>query len=124
MRKFFACLALALSLGACSTISTLTGASISPTAVIVAANAFDAAEATATVYITSCIPAAVPVWCKPAAVKTMVPAIRAGRTARSNLEAFMAANSGKLGDVGLYNTLVAATTTLQQIEAQYSIGSK
>ncbi len=51
-------LALALTLGACANLKTayqvITEASVSPTQIIVAANAFDALEGTATQYLVYC----------------------------------------------------------------------
>lgn len=122
-------LLLALSLGGCATLQTdwnvLTGASVSPTAVIVAGNSFDVLEATATNYLR--LPrckAGGPVVCSnPQAVVEIKTAVRAGRVARNNLEAFMISNPGQLGPTGLYSALVAASKTLQQVFFLYNIGS-
>lgn len=121
--------AVALSLGGCATFqkdwSAVTGATISPTAVIVAANSFDALEATATSYLTFCkANRALPV-CSGyvAARKQIVPAVRSGRAARNNLETFMQQNPGALGPSGLYNALTSAIGTLQQVVAQYNVGA-
>jgi hypothetical protein len=111
-------------LGGCSTIATLTSPALTPTQVIVAANAFDALESTATTYLSlpTC-PTATPV-CKTAAgVAAIVPPVRAGRAARNTLEA--AVNSGKTPlSVSAYTTLTTAVTALQATMAQYASVAK
>lgn len=103
--------------------NAITGSTVSPTAVIVAANAFDAVEATATNYLRlkKCSATTGPVCRNVAATAAIIPAIRSGRQARNNLEAFMQANPGVLGPTGLYNALTMATSTLEQVFAQYQI---
>src|SRR6185312_146307 len=119
---------LALSLGGCAGLTnaynTLSGTSVSPTAVYVAANAFDAVEVTATNYLKlkKCSATSGPVCRSVTATKQIIPAVRSGRVARTNLENFMAQNPGALGPVGLYNALTSATSTLQAIVSQYNIG--
>ena len=119
---------LVFSLAGCAALQnaydTLNGTSVSPTAVYVAANAFDAVEVTATNYLKlpKCTGSNGPVCRSPAATKQIIPAVRSGRVARTNLENFMAQNPGALGPVGLYNALTTATSTLQAIVQQYSIG--
>ena len=128
MRKLLiACVA--LSLGGCATFQkdwgALTGASVSPEAVLVAGNTFDALEATATNYLTFCkANRALPVCASyVSARKQILPAIRSGRAARNNLEAFLQNNPGKLGPTGLYNALTSAIATIQNVIDQYSIGA-
>jgi len=119
---------LVFSLAGCASLTnaynTLNGTSVSPTAVYVAANAFDAVEVTATNYLKlpKCTGSNGPVCRSPVATKQIIPAVRAGRVARNNLETFMAQNPGALGPVGLYNALTTATATLQAIVSQYNIG--
>lgn len=119
--------ALALGLGACSTLqqdyAIITGATVSPAAVIVAGNAYDALEATATNYLTFCKANRAVVGCGNyvAARAQILPAVRAGRVARNNLESFLTANPGQLGPSGLYNALVTAINTLQGVAVQYGI---
>src|SRR5665647_934483 len=109
MKKILISLTVVLSLAGCAKLTAdynaITGATVSPTAVIVAANAFDAVEATATNYLTlkKCSATTGPVCRNVAATKVIIPAVRSGRTARNNLEAFMQANPGVLGPTGLYN---------------------
>lgn len=116
MKKFLLVLPLTLSLGACATLqadwSIITGASISPTQIVIAANAFDAAEATATQYLLYCkaaLPA--PSICALKTRQTVVSAVRAGRTARNQLEPYVV--SGTAGPAAIYNTLTATVSSLQ-----------
>lgn len=124
MKKLLFVVAIAAALTGCQTFSKLTGATVSPQAMLVAANSFDAVESTATNYIGYCTPNPKPAGCNVNAIKQLIPAIRAGRIARNNIEAFVAGNPGKLGATGLYNALTTVTATLSQIEVQYGIGSK
>ena len=116
-----------LLLGGCAQIqkdwNIVTGATVSPAAVIVAGNAYDALEVTATSYLQFCKanrPLAV---CSSyvAARRQILPAIRAGRVARNNLEAFLVANPGQLGPSGLYNVLIASINTVQGVISQYNL---
>ena len=107
----------ALALAGCNT----TVATISPQAVYVGANAFDAVEATATNYLLlpACPKAAV---CRStAAVAAIVPAIRLGRKARNAVEAYAAANPGASIPVSLSTALSAQVAALQAIFTQYGI---
>lgn len=127
MKKLLMTMGLSLALVGCTQLSNaynaVAGVTVPPSAVIVAANSFDGVEATATNYLRlkKCSATTGPVCRDPAVTAKIIPAIRAGRTARNNLEAFMQANPGALGPSGLYNALVAATTTLSQILAQYGV---
>ena len=127
MRKLFIALTLALSLGACANLqnayNTVTGASVSPDTVYVARNAFDALEVTSTNYIRYCTVHRNASGCYDQAIKQLIPAVRSGRVARNNLTQFQKDNPGALGPSGLYNALVTATNTLQQIQSQYNIGA-
>ena len=116
MRKILVAALLALSLGGCATFqkdwAIITGTSVSPTQIIVAANAYDAAEATATQYLLFCKAATpVPSYCALATRQAVVSAVRAGRAARSQLEPYVV--SGTAGPAAIYNTLVAVVTQLQ-----------
>lgn len=116
MKKFLLLAFLALPLGACATLQTgwsiITGTTVSPTQIIVAANAFDAGEASATQYLLYCkatVPA--PSYCALATRQAVVKAVRAGRVARAQLEPYI--TSGIAGPSAIYNTLVATVTALQ-----------
>lgn len=127
MKKLIAVALLGLSLAGCASLqqdyAIITGATVSPAAVIVAGNAFDALEATATNYLVFCKANRTVAGCGSyvAARKQILPAVRAGRVARNNLEGFLTANPGQLGPSGLYNALVTAVNTLQGIAATYNI---
>ena len=116
MKRFFLVLPLLFTLGACASLQTawnvVTGTEISATQILVAANAFDAGEASATQYLMFCkatVPA--PSYCALSTRKTVVTAVRVGRAARSQLEPYIV--SGTAGPAALYNTLIATITTLQ-----------
>ena len=131
MKRLFALLLLAPLLAGCGTFgqnlqnifSAATGASVPVSAVIVAGNSFDAVEKTATNYIMFCSAhRANPACANFITIRgKLAPAIRSGRAARNNLEAFMAANPGALGPVGLYNALQASVQTLQDVMTQFHI---
>ena len=127
MKKLLLAGTVALSLGGCASLqrdwNAVTGATVDPTAVIVAANSFDALEATATSYLNFCKSnRSLSVCASYVAVRAkLVPAVRSGRVARNNLETFMQQNPGALGPSGLYSALTAAVSTLQGVVAQYNI---
>lgn len=120
---------LAMSLAGCATVdkawNAATGATVPATSVIVAVNTFDALEATATNYLrlAKCVNGGSVVCRNPTATAAIIPAVRSGRVARTNLEAFLAANPGQLGPSGLYNALQASVSTLQSVLAQYNVKS-
>ena len=115
MKKLIAIAFLTLSLGACANLQNawqmITSASVSPTQIIVAANAFDAAEASATQYLLFCKVNPVMKGCDLTTRKTVVAAVRAGRTARNGLEPYIV--SGTAGPSALFNTMVTSINTLQ-----------
>jgi len=127
MKRIILAAALAFSLTACTQVQnvwdTVTSASVTPTTVIVAANTFDALEATATNYLRlpKCTGSNGPVCRDKAATAQIIPAVRAGRVARTNLEQFFKDHPGQLGPKGLYDALTAAISTLQSVFAQYQI---
>lgn len=131
MRKLLV-LSLLLVLGGCAALSkvenafnTLSGATVSPAAVVVAVNSFDALEATATNYLRlkKCSPATGPVCRDPAATKVLIPAVRNARKARNDLESFLADHPGQLGTQGLYDALQLSINTIQGIIVTYHIGA-
>lgn len=123
---------LALFLGGCESLSTVrnawnvaTSASVSATAVIVASDAFNAIEATATVYLNQkkCAGPAKPTCRDPAVTRKIKPAILEGRKARDALIAFLETHPGQLGDKGLYDALQAAIGTAKSVMNTYGIGA-
>lgn len=106
----------AFALGGCANLKTawqvVTSASVTPTQIIVAGNAFDAAEASATQYLLGCKAAAIPAnACLLSIRRQVVAAVRAGRTARNALEPYV--TSGTAGPSAIYNALVSSISTLQ-----------
>lgn len=135
MKKLLAIALLALSLGGCASLNTfkdkvetawsvVTQASVSPQAVIIAANAFDGLEATATNYLTLTRCNGTKAICRdPGATKKLIPVIRSGRTARDKLIQFLDEHPGQLGDKGLYDALNAAIDGIKAVVVQYNIGA-
>jgi len=105
--------------------NAVTGAQVTIQTVSVAASSFDALEATATNYLRlpKCTGGNGPVCADPAVTAKLVPAVRAGRIARDNLEAFFQAHPDQLGPSGLYDALAASVATLQSAEAQFNMGA-
>lgn len=126
MRKLIIALTLTLSVAGCAnfqnTWGIVSGATVSPTAVYVARNSFDAAEVSATNYIVFCKVHPATYGCSKTAIAKLIPAVRSGRVARNNLTQFQKDNPGVLGPVGLYNALNSATNTIQAISLQYNTG--
>ena len=123
--------ALAVTLGGCSTLQTIktawqaaTEVKVSPTAVILAADAFNAIEASATVYLrqAKCTGPAKPTCRDPGVTRKIKPAILEGRKARDALIAFLEAHPGQLGDKGLYDALQASIGTAKSVMTTYGIG--
>ena len=125
MKKIFVVLALALSLGACAGVqnewNALTSVQVSPRAVYLAENSYDAVEVTATVYLRICHARMSTPGCSSTAIAQIIPAVRSGRIARTNLASFMKAHPDALGAAGLYDALTTATNTLQSVATQYNI---
>jgi hypothetical protein len=116
MKKLPFWIAVALTLGGCANLqtvwTTITSASVSPTQIIVAGNAFDAAEASATQYLLACKSKAIPAsTCNLVTRKQVVASVRAGRSARNSLEPYVI--SGTAGPAALYNAMVTSINTLQ-----------
>lgn len=107
-------LALVMGLGGCTALTALTTAStttVTSTQAITAANTFDAIESTATAYLVYCKPNPTKAACASGNRQTVITAVRAGRSARNQIETSLA-NGASITST-LYNSLVAAVTTLQ-----------
>lgn len=126
MRKIALACAIALMVSGCANFQnawdTLTGAKVSPNAVYVAANTADSGEVLATAYLRAChkAPSAYAACSKSIEVK-VVDAVRAVRTARNNIRAFLVAHPDALGASGLYDALIAAQQTLSTIINDYNL---
>lgn len=118
-------LSLCLALGSCANLTNaynvVTGVTVSPRAVVIAANAYNAAAISAKNYIVYCTPRPQPAGCSDTAIAKIIPAVRSGRDARNSLEQFLTDHPGKLGPTGLYDALTSATATLQSIASRYNI---
>lgn len=111
-----------LALGGCSALTDLTSASLTTTQVYIAANAFDAAEVTATQYLGLLACGGAAMVCRsPSAVAAIVPAVRAGYKARQALVSACAASTTATACVSAYTTVTTAVTTLQAAFTAYSI---
>src|SRR6266436_7253098 len=114
MKRLALVLALALTLSACANLKTayqvITEASVSPTQIIVAANAFDALEGTATQYLVYCKANLITTICSADNRRGVIKWVRTGRAARNQLETYIASNT--TGPAAVYNTLIAAINQL------------
>lgn len=130
MKKIFLILALSLSLGACSTFERLKQTAeavgeftVSPEAVVIASNTFDALQVTATNYLKlkSCRKINSVICRDPTATALIIPAIRSGRVARNNLQQFLADHPNQLGPSGAFDALNASISTIQGVFVQYRV---
>lgn len=130
MKKLIIILALSISLGACTTFERLKQTAeavgeftVSPEAVVIASNAFDALEITATNYLKlkSCRKTTSLVCRDPTATALIIPAIRSGRVARNNLQQFLVDHPNQLGPSGGFDALNASISTIKGVLAQYRI---
>jgi len=122
MKRFLVVFLLAFSIGACAQLraiqtvySIATEATVSPQTIIVAANSFDALQATATQYLIYCKTNLATPICVADNRRQVIKYVRVGRAARTQLETYIA--SGQAGPSALYNTLVAAINQLNQTPA-------
>lgn len=116
MKKLLAIALLTLTLGGCATqfgtkiettFGLLTQTAVSPTQIVVAGNAFDAVEVTATNYLIYCKTNANPQpQCSLTVRRRVIASVRAGRGARDELEPYVV--SGSAGPIVLYNALLKA----------------
>ena len=97
---------------------------LTPQQLVVAGNAFDAMEASATNYLRLplCTVPTTTVVCRTTDVSVkLTTAVRAARHARSKLEAFVNANPGSPLPVNLYQSISTAISTLQDVMNQANI---
>ena len=115
MKKVLIGLVLALGLAGCNI--NLNPNVATPQDVVIAANAFDAAEATAANYLTLPLCGTTAKVCRTQAISIQVAsAVRAGRVARDQLLADVKANNP--APVSLFQTLSATVSTLQALNAK------
>lgn len=127
MKRIALVILLAVGLGGCADFqkawNIATDVSVSPTAVIVAGNAFDALERTAANYLRLPRCPAARICSDRQALVPIKKAVRSGRLARNQLEQFLTDHPGQLGPSGLYDALITANKSLQDIFYIYNIGA-
>lgn len=128
MKKFLA-IGLTLALGGCAGLQRLetaytfvTETTVPVQTIVVAANTFNGIEGTATQYLVYCKPKLSEPICSKANRQTVIRAVRFGRAARNQLETYMV--QGTPAPSAIYNTMVAAITTLQASAATQVGGLK
>ena len=115
-----ACLALGSCANLMNTWQAVSGAKVPAKTILIAESSFNIAKSTATNYIAYCTPNPAPAGCNDVAIKTqLIPAIKSGTTARDELQAFLRAHPNQVGDKGVYDALVAATTTIGSVTANF-----
>ena len=121
------------SLAGCATFQkieaayqTVTSATVSPQAVIVAADSFDVVKITATNYLRlkRCSGSNGPICRDPVLTPKIIAWVKSGTVARDSLKAFLRAHPGQLGDQGLYDILTASTSSLTSALAAYQANAK
>lgn len=134
MKKILS-LIVCLAFGGCTSLAALTQvatATVPATDAIVAGNSFDAIEAGGTGFLTYChTNKDTPATCSAANRRTVIKATRSGRTARNQVEMVVAANCPVGATVctapvasTLYNSLVAAVTSLKASPAANFVGAQ
>lgn len=123
-------LALSLTLltgcaGVTRLLDSATTSTVSPQAIVIGANSFNALEATATNYLnlTRCDKTSSKVCRDKAVTAVLGPAVLNARKARDNLIIFQKNHPGQLGTQGLYDALQLSITTLSGIINTYHIGA-
>src|SRR5574343_631090 len=114
MRKLLLVGLLAVGLGGCAqlqALQALTGTTVTPTQAIVAANAFNAAEAGATGYLTFCKSNLTTPACSADNRRAVIKYTRAGRAARVQIETYIQTSTSI--PVAVYNSMVAAVNDLK-----------
>lgn len=118
MKKIISAVIIATSLAGCAgelsrlraVYTIVTEATVSPQAVLVAANAFNAIEGTATQYLIYCKSNLSTSVCSASNRRGVIKYVRTGRAARNQLESSIETNSS--APSAIYNTLVAAINFL------------
>ncbi len=100
---------------------SVTSAKVPVNEVVLARNAFNAIEITATAFlrVRTCDGTNGPVCRPPAATEPIGEWVLKGRDARNQLTQFMKDHPGELGPRGLYDALKLATSNLQSLIAKY-----
>ena len=119
MLKIIVAGALALALSGCAqlgAIGTVTSATVTPTEISVAGNAFVAAESLANAYIkqAKCSATNKPPLCRdPAVMAKLIPLIAAGNSELNALISYSTANGGAAAPVSMLHVLEATIASIQ-----------
>ncbi len=119
MKKLLAIVLLTMTLGGCAgtlgkietAYEVITSASVTPTQIIVAGNAFAAAEIAAAGYLTYCKTHKPDSACALVIRKRVIASVRVARDARNQLEPY--AVNGRAGPAVIYNTLITAISAIK-----------
>jgi hypothetical protein len=134
LKKLFAIVLLTVGLAGCATfqkaettlsnaVGVIASTKVNSKTVYVAINVFNAAERSVTAYLRLPPCDGVLKVCRTiGAAEAIDQPFRAGIQARNDLRSYMRANKGTLADAGLYDTLVSATKSLQNIMNIYGVG--
>jgi hypothetical protein len=117
--------AMMIPLGSCAALQKLSSTQVPMKAIIVAGNAVDAAETTATAYVRYCRPNPSPAGCDDSLIKNkIVPAVHDVRTARDAAEQFALDNpNATFGPSTLVDAVTKAVGALQTILTTNNIKS-
>lgn len=118
MKRLALILLISLGLSGCAALTKLeavytdlSGSTISPQNVYIAANAFDALKVTATQYFVYCRTHLTVTVCSAANRRTVLTFVRSGTAARNQLETYLVA--GTAAPAQIYQTLMAAVNGLK-----------
>lgn len=128
MKKFLLAATAALALVGCQTVEALRGVTVTPTQVYIAANAFDALEATATNYVKLPLCTAGQTFVKNgcssrSAIVRLSELVHVGRADRDQLEAWARSGASQPGLTGLYSGLQAAVDGIKLVLKDYGAQS-
>lgn len=117
--RIFALALLGITLTGCASVQkleavyqTVTETTVSPQQIYLAANTFDAIQATATQYFNYCRKNLTVELCSADNRRIVIRGVRAGRAARNQLESYL--SQDKSAPAAIYNTMIAVITSLQQ----------
>jgi hypothetical protein len=108
-----------------SIAAKVSDATIDPKIILIAANSFDAVQATAKIYLKlpRCTGSNGPVCRDSRATIPIINAIKSGRAARNAALDFVKKHPGKLGPSGLYDGVISSVATIKEIFATYNVGA-
>lgn len=117
MRKIALAILVAFGVSGCAAIQTLqsvyevaTTTEVTPQQALIAANAFNAIQGTATQYLVYCKPRLAEPVCSAVNRRVVIRGVRAGRAARNQIEASL--TTGKPVPAQVYNSLMAIVKSL------------